>query len=120
MYAIFSYDKMEDDVQWTALWYRDGELIYFETQPWDGGTGGFGFSDWDPEPEEWLPGKYQVQIFIGLDLVISGDFEIVGFPATKTPTPSNTPTLTPHFTPTITSRQPSPKHPRSQLPAGRR
>jgi len=102
MYAIFSYDKMADGIQWTALWYRSGELIYFETLPWDGGTGGFGFSDWNPEPEEWLPGKYQVQLFIGLDLAVAGDFEVVGFPATRTPTATNTPTVTNTLTPTLT------------------
>ena len=102
MYAIFSYDKMADGIQWTALWYRDGELIYFETLPWDGGTGGFGFSDWKPEPEEWLPGQYQVQIFIGLDLAVAGDFEVVGFPATRTPTVTNTSTPTKTPTPTVT------------------
>ena len=102
MYAIFSYDNMADGVQWTALWYREGELVYFETQPWDGGTGGFGFSDWKPEPEEWLPGLYQVQIFIGLDLAVSAEFEVLGFPATRTPTPSNTPTMTNTLTPTPT------------------
>ena len=100
MYAIFSYDKMADGAQWTALWYRDGELVYFETKPWEGGTGGFGFSDWAPEPEAWLPGVYQVQMFVGFDLIVFGDFEVVGFPPTKSPTPSNTPTATATLTPT--------------------
>jgi len=101
MYAIFSYDQMADGVQWTALWYRDGELVYYETKPWEGGTGGFGFSDWSPEPEAWLPGLYQVHIFVGLELKVSGQFEVFGFPPTQTLTPSNTPTRTP--TPTLTS-----------------
>ena len=114
MYAIFSYDQMTDGVQWTALWLRDGELVYYETLPWDGGTGGFGFSDWAPDPNDWLPGNYQVQIFVGTDVKVTGDFEVVGFPptetptrtptltasATLTPTASNTPTIT--ETPTIT------------------
>jgi hypothetical protein len=102
MYAIFSYDKMVDGVQWTALWYRDGELVYFETKPWDGGTGGFGFSDWEPEPEAWQPGNYQVHIFIGLELKVSGEFTVSGFPPTQTPTPSHTPTPTFSLTPTPT------------------
>jgi len=89
MYAIFSYDKMADGVQWTALWYRDGELVYFETKPWEGGTGGFGFSDWQPMPEAWQPGNYQVHIFIGLELKVSGEFSVSGFPPTITPTYSN-------------------------------
>lgn len=105
IFAIFSYDKMADGVQWTALWYRNGELVYFETDPWEGGTGGFGYSDYEPEPEAWLPGNYQVQIFVGLELKITGDFELVGFPATRTPTATNTATAT--ITPT-----PSPSHTR--------
>lgn len=102
MYAIFSYDQMADGVQWTALWYRDGELVYFETKPWEGGTGGFGFSDWQPEPEDWLPGNYQVHIFIGLELKVSGEFSVSGFPPTRTPTQTNTPTVTNTLTPTAT------------------
>lgn len=102
MYAIFSYDKMVDGVQWTALWYRDGELVYFETKPWEGGTGGFGFSDWEPEPEAWLPGNYLVHIFVGLELKVSGEFSVSGFPPTKTPTLTSTPTATSTMTPTVT------------------
>ncbi len=102
MYAIFSYDKMADGVQWTALWYRDGLLAYYETKPWEGGTGGFGFSDWEPDPDRWEPGNYQVQVFIGHEIKVVGDFEIIGLPPTETPT--RTPTLTPTatLTPTIT------------------
>lgn len=106
MYAIFSYDKMADGVQWTALWYRDGELVYFETKPWEGGTGGFGFSDWQPMPEAWQPGNYQVHIFIGLELKVSGEFSVSGFPPTITPTQSATPTPTFSLTPT-SSRTPT-------------
>jgi hypothetical protein len=105
LYALFSYDQMINGVQWTALWYREGELVYFETLEWDGGTGGYGFSDWNPEPGEWLPGFYQVVIFVGLDAKVSGDFEVVGLPATVTPTPTIT------LTPTVTL-SPTPTHTR--------
>ena len=101
MYAIFSYDKMADGVQWTALWYRGGDLVYFETKPWEGGTGGFGFSDWQPEPEGWQPGDYIVHIFVGMELKVTGAFSVSGFPPTETPTQSSTPTLTNTLTPTL-------------------
>ncbi len=100
MHAIFSYDLMRDGAQWTALWFRESELVYFETKVWEGGTGGYGFTDWEPEPEEWLPGLYQVQIFVGLDFKVAGEFEVVGIPPTATVT--STPTLTPTSTPTLT------------------
>jgi type VI secretion system secreted protein VgrG len=91
---------MIDGVQWTALWYREGELVFFETQPWDGGTGGLGFTNWEPVPEQWMPGNYQVQIFVGLEAKAVGDFVVTGVPVTRTPTPSLTPAAT--ISPTIT------------------
>jgi len=45
IFAMFSFDQMVDGVQWTALWYRNSELVFFETKPWEKGTGGLGFSD---------------------------------------------------------------------------
>ncbi|MEK6255961.1 MAG: hypothetical protein N2C13_01430, partial [Chloroflexota bacterium] len=74
LYALFSYDGMLVGSQWTALWYRQGILVHFETQPWDGNTGGFGFSDWDPPPAEWTAGNYEVQIFVGMQWVTTGVF----------------------------------------------
>lgn len=104
IYATFSYDGMQEGVQWTALWYRAGELVHFETKPWDGGTGGYGYTEWIPDAEEWLPGTYQVQIFVGMLPKVVSDFEVTGDPATSTatPTPSRTPTSTPTITGTPT------------------
>jgi hypothetical protein len=48
MWACFSYNNMFPGVQWTALWYRNGELVHYETVPWDGTTGGLGYSEWAP------------------------------------------------------------------------
>ncbi|MEA3352110.1 MAG: hypothetical protein U9Q82_16010 [Chloroflexota bacterium] len=102
MYAYFTYDGMVDGTQWTALWYRDGELVNFETNSWEGGTGGAGFSDWIPDAENWVPGEYQVQIFVGLDWLIVGFFTIEGSPPTSTSLPSQTPSRTPTGTDTFT------------------
>ncbi|MDP3185938.1 MAG: hypothetical protein Q8M58_11740, partial [Anaerolineales bacterium] len=107
MYAAFTYDQMVPGAQWTALWYRDGKLVHFETKPWDGAVGGYGFTDWNPPPVEWLPGTYVVQIFVGVDWKVVGQFIVQGEPSTSTPT--LTPSLSP--TPTLTrtpSRTPTP------------
>lgn len=101
MYAVFSYDSMVDGIQWTALWYRNGELVNYETQPWDGGTGGLGYSEWIPDAEEWHPGEYEVQLFLGTDWVQVGRFSVIGAAVTSTPTLSPTPSITP--SPTRTS-----------------
>lgn len=107
MVAIYSYDNMTDGVQWTALWYRDGTLINSETKPWVDGTGGYGYTDWAPDPSQWLPGNYEVQIFVGLEWAAVGRFTVQGTVPTvrPTPRPTFTPTVTktlrPTFTPTM-------------------
>ena len=102
MYAIFSYDGMVVGSQWTALWYRNGELVHYETIPWNGGSGGLGYTDWGPDPSEWHAGIYQVQIFVGLDWKVAGTFTIEGEPPTPIPSPTSTPTETATRTATAT------------------
>jgi hypothetical protein len=99
LYATFTYDKVVSGVQWTALWYRvgDHELLCFETKPWDGGTGGYGYSDCEPAPEKWLAGEYEVQLFIGMTWKVSSRFTVSG--PTLTPRPSGTQVITMTVTP---------------------
>ncbi len=116
MYAIFSYDGMVKGSQWTALWYRGDELVHFETIPWDGETGGLGYTDWGPDPSEWLPGEYEVQLFVGLNWIQSGRFTVTGTPPTPAPTFTPTRTLTPTRTSTPT-RTPRPSATLSPIPS---
>ena len=102
MYAIFSYDKMTPGVQWTALWFRDGELVHYEFKPWDGELGGYGYTDWEPSPDKWLPGDYQVVIFVGTEWKVVGTFTVEGQPPTASPTRFPTYTKTATFTRTAT------------------
>lgn len=96
IYGSFEYDKMIPGVQWSALWFRDGELIDYESFPWDGASGGYNrYTDITLPSEEWLPGLYEVQIFVGDTWKKSGYFEIFGDPPTPTPTSTSTSTLTP-------------------------
>jgi hypothetical protein len=106
LYAQFTYDGMQVGVQWTALWFRGTELVHYETKPWDGSSGGIGYTDWEPEPYLWQSGEYTVQIFAGLQWKVVGAFTVEGDaptpPVTPTPSPSVTPT--PSATPTRTPR----------------
>jgi hypothetical protein len=86
IYAIFSYDSMTPRVQWTALWYHDGNLVHFETVPWEGGSGGMAYSDWKQDTNIWLPGDYEVKIFIGTTLKASAGFSVVDTGLTNPPT----------------------------------
>jgi hypothetical protein len=106
MWACFSYNNMLPGVQWTALWYRGNELVHYDTLPWDGQTGGLGFSHWAPPPEMWQSGDYEVQVFVGDEWKVVGRFVVTGDPPTSTPSitpvPTRTPTITrtPSATPT--------------------
>jgi type VI secretion system secreted protein VgrG len=96
MCGVFTYDQMTPNAQWTALWYREGKLVHFETIPWDGETGGFGFTEWEAPASEFLPGTYEVQIFVGLNWKVVGQFLLQGDAPTSEPTerPTPTPSLT--------------------------
>lgn len=104
LYGSFSYDSMAVGTQWTALWFRDGELVCYETIPWNGASGGYGYTECLISAEEWLPGDYEVQIYVGEEWKASGIFSISGAAPTSTYTPTLTPTLSPTvtLTPTIT------------------
>ncbi|MFZ6018079.1 MAG: hypothetical protein ACOYXO_00595, partial [Chloroflexota bacterium] len=114
LYGTFSYDKMSAGGQWSVVWVRlaDNKILCFLTEPWTGSTGGYGYSECEPPASEWLPGEYQVRIFVGLQWKSFGQFTVVGEPPTPTPTatPTRTPspsatasgTPTPTFTRTVT------------------
>jgi hypothetical protein len=107
LYAQFTYDGMLVGSQWTAIWYRGSELVHYETAPWDGGTGGIGYTDWDPEPYEWQPDLYEVQVFVGHQWKVVGTFTVEGDAPTPPPSPTPTFTVTPLPTATFT-RTPRP------------
>jgi hypothetical protein len=78
MYASFSYDGMTRNAQWTALWFREGELICMETLPWNGGSGGYGYTECQQDADQWQPGNYSVQIFVGETWKQTGTFRVSG------------------------------------------
>nr|BAL56951.1 hypothetical protein HGMM_F45G04C24 [uncultured Chloroflexota bacterium] len=108
IYATFTYNNMQPGAQWTALWYRENELVCYETKPWDGGTGGYGYSECSLEPSQWVPGTYRVILFVGHEWKVVGQFILEGEPPTLTPSPTFTVTPTASSTPTP-SRTPLPR-----------
>jgi type VI secretion system secreted protein VgrG len=107
MYAAFKYSGMTPGAQFTALWFRDGQIVYIDTRPWGGGPSGRSFSLWQPEqPYDLLPGAYEVQFFVGHQYLTSAAFTLTGKPVQPTPTLTPRPSRTPSFTPT-SSRIPS-------------
>lgn len=103
MYGVFTYDQMLPGAQWTALWFREGSLVCYETLPWDGTTGGYGYTDCVDPVDGWLAGTYEVQIFVGTDWKVVGRFIVEGNPPTLTPTRTPSPTASPSRTPPKTA-----------------
>jgi hypothetical protein len=89
LYGAFTYNNLQNGVRWTAIWYRGNEVVCFESMAWEDGTGGFGFTDC--QPDRWLPGDYEIQMFLGKEWKVSVRFSVVGEPPTATSTPSLTP-----------------------------
>lgn len=94
LYAAFTYDGLQDGVRWTALWYRGAEVVCLETQAWQSGTGGYGFSECAPVGG-WLPGAYEVQMFYAERWVVSARFQVYGTPPTRTAAAPSSPTAVP-------------------------
>ena len=93
LFGAFSYDFLDDGARWTALWYRGEEIVCSETKPWDGGTGGYGFTDCTPA-DGWQPGEYEIRMFLGENWKISTRFRVQGQAPTATPTSTATVTET--------------------------
>ncbi len=104
LYATFSFDKMNTGAQWTAMWIRlsDKKAICVESEPWKGGTGGYGYSLCQPAQDQWLPGDYEFNMFTGTIYKITARFKVTGAPPTVPPTVTLTPTPSPSSTPTLT------------------
>lgn len=94
LYAGYTYDRMSLGVQWSAVWLYEGQVICYETEAWKWSTGGAGYSDACNKTMtsgQWLPGDYEVQIFVGQTFKTSGRFTITGSKPTATPSLTPTP-----------------------------
>lgn len=107
VYGAFTYDNLTDGVRWTAIWYFGEEVVCIETQPWDGGTGGYGYTEC--ALDQWFPGEYEIQMFIGEFWKVSTRFTVFGAPPTPTQSPSPPATWSPTPSPSPSpSTTPSP------------
>lgn len=94
LYGAFTYNNLRGGEQWTALWYVGSQVVCEESKPWDGGTGGYGYTECAP-PQGWLPGEYEIRMFLGETWKVSAKFTVVASPATSTKPPTSTSTATP-------------------------
>ncbi len=112
MFIVYSYAHMTPGVQWTLIWYRDGEYLGYETRTWNADSSGAGIIEFEQEVDQWLPGIYEIRLFVGDEWKASGSFSLSGVPPTLTLTNTITPTasVTPIIKPTMSL---TPRPPRS-------
>lgn len=77
LFGGFSYDRMTTGVQWTAIWFYGEEVVCSETKAWNYAPGGYGYTDCTRPAEDWKPGRYEVQIYVGQTWKVSGEFYIL-------------------------------------------
>ena len=90
--AFYSYDQMVLGTQLSFVWYRvdDWEIVCSSTQVWEISTGGYNaVTCAPPDPDIWLPGEYELQIFVGDRWFDSARFEVNGMPLTSNRALSN-------------------------------
>jgi hypothetical protein len=93
--AAFTYNYLQDGVRWTSVWYHADQVICLETKPWDGGTGGYGYTECTPT-QGWLPGEYEIQMFLGDQWKVSTRFTVEGDQPSASPSaPAAGPTSSP-------------------------
>jgi len=97
LFGGFSYDRMALGVQWTAVWLYGDQVICSETKAWEYAPGGYGYTDCTRPVEDWRPGRYEVQIFVGQTWKVSGTFLILG----EDGLPGETPTVNPLEEPSV-------------------
>jgi hypothetical protein len=91
LYGLFSYDFLESGVRWTAAWLWENDVVCVDTKPWDGESGGWGYTEC--ELDQWPAGEYFIHIFLGEEWWISTQFMVLN--AAQTPTPEDTTTPVP-------------------------
>ena len=103
--AFFSYDSMVSGSHLAFVWYRvdDWVTMCSSAVVYEGSTGGYYRTTCSSEtPDRWLPGEYELQMFVNEQWINSGRFTVVGMPPTHTPTITLSPTITPSPTKTYT------------------
>jgi hypothetical protein len=76
IYYWLEYENMADGMSWSQVLYRDGQLIRSESGVWGEGEEGLFYFFFGAQGG-WPAGIYEIQFFIGEELVASQTYEVV-------------------------------------------
>ena len=75
----FIYRNMEPGTTWTAIWYYNDAILAQSTNAWNAADGTNGVYPLNFQAENgFLPGNYRLDLYIGQNLALTGDFVIAG------------------------------------------
>jgi S1-C subfamily serine protease len=75
--ARFVYANLADGMNWTSLWYFNGNEVGRSTGAWDGGPNGSTVANLRPEGG-LFPGTYRLELYIENALSATADFVVAG------------------------------------------
>jgi hypothetical protein len=77
IYATFSYDGMEDGMEWAWVWRRDGEVLEGGNELWKYGSDGPGYIYFNPE-EGFQAGEYSLEVWVNGELMTRAVLTMTG------------------------------------------
>ena len=77
LYATFSYDGMEDGMEWAWVWRRDGEVVEGGNELWAYGSDGPGYIYLNPA-EGFQDGEYSLEVWVNGELMTRSTLTMTG------------------------------------------
>lgn len=75
LYATFSYEAMENGMEWAWVWRRDGEVVGGGNELWNYGEEGPGYIYYNPE-EGFQNGQYSLEVWVNGELLTRSNITI--------------------------------------------
>ena len=77
VYATFSYEGMEDGMEWAWVWRQDGDVIDGGNELWEYGVDGPGYIYLNPD-EGFSPGDYSLEVWVNGELFTRSNMKMTG------------------------------------------
>ncbi len=77
IYATFSYNGMEDGMEWAWVWRRDGEVLEGGNELWEYGSDGPGYIYFNPD-EGFQAGEYSLDVWVNGELMTRSNLTMTG------------------------------------------
>jgi len=77
VYALFSYEGMENGMEWAWVWRLNGEVVDGGNELWEYGSDGPGYVYYSPE-EGFQAGEYSLEVWVNGELMTRSTLTMTG------------------------------------------